>query len=474
METPLDVIVVGAGIGGLGSALAFSRAGHRVTVLERDDTPMPADVDGAFEWDRRGAPQVRHTHGFVGLLRVLLRDRFPDVLDALTDAGVRTASLADSELIAIADEEVRARVAADDDLKVLLCRRTTLEWVLRRCALAEPDVSFRVGAGVTGLIADSTETSVPVLRGVTLEDGSTVPADLVVVTTGRRSDLPAWLAEHGVEVPETTVDTGSVYLSRFYRSGDPDLLYHAAGRAAGLSYVMAGADADTYSATVAVDADDRELRKHLRDSDRFEATLRVLPQMSKVVERQGTPITPVQVMGGLINRLRRYTDANGNPLAVGVMAVGDAHTCTNPLYGRGSSLAMLQAVLAADAVAGTSDLESASRRYEADCARDVEPWFHFSVMSDQMMRRGGKASGGVNSANGGGDVMRLMFSAMQDPELAVKAMRVMNLLASPYELLAAAGSIQQSTESTTSRNDKPSSTPRPPRVTRDDILAVVA
>jgi salicylate hydroxylase len=31
----IDIIVVGAGIGGLGSAIALARAGHRVTVLEQ-------------------------------------------------------------------------------------------------------------------------------------------------------------------------------------------------------------------------------------------------------------------------------------------------------------------------------------------------------------------------------------------------------------------------------------------------------
>jgi phytoene dehydrogenase-like protein len=30
------VVVVGGGVGGLGSALALARAGHRVTLLERD------------------------------------------------------------------------------------------------------------------------------------------------------------------------------------------------------------------------------------------------------------------------------------------------------------------------------------------------------------------------------------------------------------------------------------------------------
>ena len=78
---------MGAGIGGLAAAMALSRAGCDVTVVERDDTPMPDDVEGAFEWDRRGAPQVRHTHGFPALIRVILRDRYPDVLPRCSRRG---------------------------------------------------------------------------------------------------------------------------------------------------------------------------------------------------------------------------------------------------------------------------------------------------------------------------------------------------------------------------------------------------
>ena len=75
----LNVVVVGAGIGGLASALALARTGNRVTLIERDDHPMPADPEAAFEWNRTGAPQVRHPHVFLGLARTILRDRFPDV-----------------------------------------------------------------------------------------------------------------------------------------------------------------------------------------------------------------------------------------------------------------------------------------------------------------------------------------------------------------------------------------------------------
>src|SRR3954449_7080866 len=116
------VIVIGAGGAGLGSALALSRAGHRVTLLERDATPLPADPDAAFEWDRRGAPQVRHSHALLARLRHLLRDRFPDVLDDLLEAGATEMRFADNLPVEITDREPRP---GDDDLVALACRRTT-------------------------------------------------------------------------------------------------------------------------------------------------------------------------------------------------------------------------------------------------------------------------------------------------------------------------------------------------------------
>ena len=46
------VIIVGGSVTGLGAALALSADGHRVTILERDATPMPASHVEAFEqWD---------------------------------------------------------------------------------------------------------------------------------------------------------------------------------------------------------------------------------------------------------------------------------------------------------------------------------------------------------------------------------------------------------------------------------------
>src|SRR3954452_9540809 len=86
------VVVVGGGIGGLGTALALGRAGHRVTVLERDVLPTIEDPDEAFAQQRRGAPQVHQTPGFLARWQVVLRERFPDVFDVLMAAGCTTMS----------------------------------------------------------------------------------------------------------------------------------------------------------------------------------------------------------------------------------------------------------------------------------------------------------------------------------------------------------------------------------------------
>ena len=407
---------MGAGIGGLAASIALARAGHEIVMVERDDTPMPADVEGAFAWDRRGAPQVRHTHGFPALIRQILRDRFPDVLDALRAAGVREVSVVPSSVTPSTPNFERDV----EDLQVLSCRRTTLEWVLRGCALAETNVSFvvGVGVGVSGVLAES--------RGVQLDNGETIDADVVVASTGRRGDIPGWFAPHGVNIPEEEHPTGTIYLSRFYRADDAAPMGYIGGRRAGLGFVIAGADNGTYSATLAVDADDAELRAHLLDEARFEASLPLFREMEPVVSRQGVPITPVQTMGGLINRIRRFVDDDGAPLTPGFFAIGDAHTCTNPVYGRGSSLAVLQAVLVADALAAhPDDRAAASAAYEAASRERVEPWYEMSLMTDKPQA--------ANFASFDLQSMR-RAAASEDPEIAVLMTRMMSLLATPQEV----------------------------------------
>jgi 2-polyprenyl-6-methoxyphenol hydroxylase-like FAD-dependent oxidoreductase len=457
---------------------------------------MPEDVEGAFEWDRRGAPQVRHTHGFPALIRVILRDRFPDVLAALLEAGVGELSILPPSVSP--DSPGYEQDAAD--LQVLCCRRTTLEWVFRRCALAEPALRFQVGVGATGLLVDGGGDGSPLdVRGVRLEDGTELRADVVVASTGRRGDVPAWFKAHGVEIPEEEHPTGTVYLSRFYRSaaGAEVPMGYQGGRRAGLGFVVAGADNGTYSATLAVDADDAELRAHLLDADRFEAVLPLFREMEPVVTSGGTPITPVQVMGGLINRIRRFVDPDGTPKAHGFFAIGDAHTCTNPLYGRGSSLAVLQAVLVADAlVAHPVDRDEAARAYEEASAARVEPWFDVSVLTDLAAQAPVPAAepptppeplplqpASEEPATTEADVPpepappRLDLATLRriaasgDPVLAVMVVKTMSLLLTPQEVFGDPDVVRRLADAAATEVPRDPDKPVPVLITRELILA---
>lgn len=469
MTGPLDVVVVGAGIGGLGSALALARTGHRVTVVERDDTPMPADVEAAFEWDRRGAPQVRHPHVFLGLARTILRDRFPDVLAALEAEGVTPGEVRNDGPIEL-DEATLAVLRADDDLRMLPCRRTTFEWVVRTRVLAEPGIDLRVGVGVAGLLVEQGDVGLPVVTGVALEDGTELRADAVVATTGRRGDVPAWLAAHGIEVPETSSDAGVVYFSRFYRTQDGARFGFRGAFGAGLGVGVIGSDAGTFSITAVVDKDDKDLRQHLSDSARFDATMRLLPELADVTAVEAEPIHPVHCMTGLINRTRSYTTDDGTPRVVGLFAVGDAHTCTNPAYGRGQALALLQATLLADALDGATDLVEAGRAYEAASTERVVPWYQFSVLTDGM--RSATPAGRIGAPGSGGPLAALFSGAIQDPEIIRTIMRVMNLLEPPTVLLDLLPQLQAAAAGAAPRPKRTG--PKLPRPTREDLLAVVA
>ena len=159
----MDVLVVGGGVSGLSTALKLSRRGHAVTVLERDNTPMPDSADQAFFWDRRGAPQVRHSHAFLARLVGLLRQNEPDVLEMLVEAGATEMPFGQD----IPPTMVEFAPQPDDhELTMLTCRRTTFEWVLRRVVLDEGRVSFRTGVGVNGLTHEAHASGLPRVTGV--------------------------------------------------------------------------------------------------------------------------------------------------------------------------------------------------------------------------------------------------------------------------------------------------------------------
>ena len=77
------LLIIGGGICGLGTALLLARDGYEVTVLERDDSPLPASAHDAWEgWNRPSVGQFRQPHNFMPGLRLLLEAELPDIQDA--------------------------------------------------------------------------------------------------------------------------------------------------------------------------------------------------------------------------------------------------------------------------------------------------------------------------------------------------------------------------------------------------------
>jgi 2-polyprenyl-6-methoxyphenol hydroxylase-like FAD-dependent oxidoreductase len=387
MSSP--AVVLGGGVAGLAAARLISRHFSRVLVLERDrrgDVSAPGD---AFHgWERPGVPQFRHSHAFLARLRLVLLAHMPDVLERLRAADVREIGLAES-----APPGMSFVPRADDEDAVLLaCRRSTFEWALRESALARPNVELREGALVTGLVGTATNGGPPSVAGVRLADGTVIPAAIVIDATGRRSRAPQWLAALGAARPrERSTETGIFYYTRFYRLlrgrppvGGPGLV---AGDLGWVKLAIFPGDGATFSITVGTSVDDAALKRiaHPRDFERFLAAFpAVAPWRARGVSVPiDGPATPVLVMGQLRNRLRRFVDGDG-PLAPGFFAIGDAAYHSNPVYGRGCPMALVQAALLDEALGRhPRDLCAAARYLDRHSEAELRSYWEAAVASDR-------------------------------------------------------------------------------------------
>lgn len=388
-DDPQDIAVVGGGMAGLLTTLLLARDGHRVTVYERDDTDMPGSADEAFDgWDRRGAPHARQSHALLARLRRTLRHRAPDVLDALLAEGATELSVERLLPPDIADREPRP---GDDDLVLLCCRRLTIEWVLRRTVAAEPSVTWRSGVGVAGLVAgEPGADGVPSVRGLRLDDGTTVDADLVVVGGGRNSPVIEWIAGLGGDVQpvEEQSEAGIVYLSRFYRLREgqelPLLTKDGAGGDLGyLAFAGFYGDNRVFSITFGVPTGDRELMALMREPAAWEACIRALVPLGPwTAEGLADPITGVESMARLRNRIRRFV-VDGRPVATGVVVLGDAGLATNPWYGKGCSLAGMGAEALSAALAEHGrDRHALALAIDAAVRTEMEPHYALALRQD--------------------------------------------------------------------------------------------
>lgn len=186
--SPLHVAVAGGGIGGLATALALSRRGHRVTVLERNEdfTELGAGIQlapNAFHaLDRLGVgAQVRDLAVFIGELRLM---------DGTTDETITSMPLTGA---------YRERYGNP----YAVVHRTDLYRPLLAACRAAADVELRTRSAVTGYRQEDGR-AVAELAG-----GGRVGADALIGADGIRSAVRARLVGDG----EPRVSGHTIYRS---------------------------------------------------------------------------------------------------------------------------------------------------------------------------------------------------------------------------------------------------------------------
>jgi 2-polyprenyl-6-methoxyphenol hydroxylase-like FAD-dependent oxidoreductase len=454
---PKHVVVIGGSVAGLGVALALSGRGHRVTILEADATPLPASHSDAFErWERRGSPQTRHSHALLARLRNLIRQHAPELLEKLLACGAEELRFTDRVQQLFENPVLEP---GDDEIVFLACRRITFEWVLRRHVLDTGRVDFRDGVEVTRLEADRT-ASPPRVTGAwtrTPAGGEALVAgDLVVDASGRRSRLRSWLPAIGTRrVREASSPCGIFYTSRFYRLLDGADAPALDGGIVGvdLGYLKVGifaGDSRVFSITLAASPTDDAMRRVLRQPG-FDAAVSAIPMAAAWTSPAiAEPVSEVHGMANLKNT-RRWLVEDGEPLATGFVAVGDALIHTNPIVGRGCSLAWTSAFDLADCLdAHGDDPRALALAYHDRVERNVVPWYEMQLAQDadaievaEAQQRGEDPFRTTNpdgTQNPKAFVRSLLKEGLmpalrEDLPLLRIFMRAMNLLDSPRDLM---------------------------------------
>ena len=376
-----SILILGAGMAGLCSALALSGKGHTITLIEKDPPPPEGGADAAFaDWKHAGVGHLRHSHAFLARLRTLIKASHPALLDALAAAGCRELKLADG-----LPEPMRAvyrPAPGDEDLAVLTSRRTTLELVMRRYVEGLAGVEIRSGLFVKEVLIEGAGGARRV-AGVRIDSdpATELRADVTIDAGGRLSNVPEQLRAAGAVIDEESEACGILYYTRHYRlrdgQGEPPR-----GRTSGtgdLGYIKYGlfpADNGWFSVTLAVPEVEAYLRQKVVSPEIFDAICAQMPGLAIWIDpARSEPMSRVYGMGDLVGHWRRFVTATG-PAALDYFPIGDVMIRTNPLYGRGCSFAAISAFVLAGVLADASEPRARAQLYQDRIASTLRPYFN--------------------------------------------------------------------------------------------------
>jgi flavin-dependent dehydrogenase len=365
----------------------------------------------------------------------------------------------------------------DDRYEILTGRRPVVEAVLAAQAESACNVEVRRGVAVSGLAAATARPEVPNVVGVQTRSGETIPADLVVDVSGRRSALPDWLQAIGAQrrPDEELEDSGFMYYGRHFRSPDgslPAMLGRDVMHWGTISSVTIPADNGTWAVGIVTGSKDKALRP-LRDATRWEAVVRSLPRVAHWLD--GKPIEDaVAVMAGLEDRYRGFV-TDGRPVATGVVAVADSWACSNPANGRGASIGMLHALTLRDQLRAVSldDPVAFADAFHTATAETVEPWYRTTLTGDR--HRLAEIESDIRGEIYAPDdpryhlQMALAAASRQDPDCLRATLDILFELRRPDEVFASTGLREKVLRLGSGWRDD-----QPPGATRQQLLTLMS
>ncbi|MAM39791.1 MAG: 2-polyprenyl-6-methoxyphenol hydroxylase [Erythrobacter sp.] len=324
----LEILVIGGGIGGLSAAIALGRAGHRITVVERDP-----------QWSVYG----------VGIIQQANVVRAMDQLGVL-DSFLDAASGFEAIEIYLPDGTMAARVPSPQLVEGQPANvgiaRPKLQRVLAESAL-ECGARIKLGITVEEMVDDGTAVD------AVFSDGSHGQYDLVIGADGIHSHTRELLfPEAGKPKPAGQ----AVWRYNLPRPAGMEALQVYNGPV-GIGLVPISAAEMYIFVTTPVDPDTREAQDGLaaRMRDKLARAAPRIQELAKGITQDSAVVyRPLETM---------LVDGDWHKGRVALL--GDAVHATTPHLGQGAGMAVEDALVLAEELTRQQDVESGLRAWHA-------------------------------------------------------------------------------------------------------------